>query len=62
MVIHPKRRISFWLTLSIMANLLLVGWWPLMLRNAVSCFGPEGAPQRRPYWARPAMGSHGGRR
>ncbi|MFT5776164.1 periplasmic heavy metal sensor [Hyphomonas sp.] len=56
----PKRRIPFWLTLSIMANLLLmglvIGW---ILRSPHHRFGPEGMSSQRP----PILGeaSHGDR-
>ena len=46
----PKRRIPFWLTLSIMANLLLLGLVVgAVLRSPKHRLGPEGmAPQRPP--------------
>jgi uncharacterized membrane protein len=56
----PKRRIPFWLTLSIMANLLLVGLVAgMMLRTPYHRFGSEGVAPQRP----PILGeaSHGDR-
>ena len=56
----PKRRIPFWLTLSIMANLLLVGLVAgSLLRKPYHRFGPEGVAPPRP----PILGeaSHGDR-
>ncbi len=45
----PTRRIPFWLTLSIMANLLLVGLVAgSMLRSPRNGFGPDGMPPQRP--------------